>query len=96
MTELEIVRKVEVPMAVTEHLHRHPHGDDRDRRDGDDRAAGRSARRSANSSSAKTSTATNGVLAGAILVAILALVLEFSLAGLQRRLTSKGLKLRPA
>ncbi len=38
----------------------------------------------------------NGVLAGAILVAILALVLEFSLAALQRRMTSKGLKLRPA
>ncbi len=32
----------------------------------------------------------NGVLAGAILVALLALVLEFSLAGLQRVLTSKG------
>lgn len=38
----------------------------------------------------------NGVLAGAILVALLALVLEFSLAGLQRLLTSKGLKLRTA
>lgn len=38
----------------------------------------------------------DGVLAGAILVALLALVLEFSLAGLQRVLTSKGLKLRPA
>jgi osmoprotectant transport system permease protein len=38
----------------------------------------------------------NGVLAGAILVALLALALEFSLAGLQRRLTSKGLKLRTA
>jgi osmoprotectant transport system permease protein len=37
---------------------------------------------------------TNGVLAGAIMVALLALVLEFSLAGLQRLLTSKGLKLR--
>lgn len=36
----------------------------------------------------------DGVLAGAILVAFLALVLEFSLAGLQRLLTSKGLKLR--
>jgi osmoprotectant transport system permease protein len=36
----------------------------------------------------------NGVLAGAILVALLALALEFSLAGLQRLLTSKGLKLR--
>jgi osmoprotectant transport system permease protein len=35
----------------------------------------------------------NGVLAGAIVVALLALVLEFSLAGLQRLLTSKGLKL---
>ena len=38
----------------------------------------------------------DGVLAGAILVALLALVLEFSLAGLQRRLTSKGLKLKAA
>lgn len=36
----------------------------------------------------------NGVLAGAIVVALLALTLEFSLAGLQRLLTSKGLKLR--
>jgi len=35
----------------------------------------------------------DGVLAGAILVALLALVLEFSLAGLQRLLTSDGLKL---
>jgi len=38
----------------------------------------------------------NGVLAGAILVALLALALEFSLAGLQRLLTSKGLKLSAA
>ncbi len=38
----------------------------------------------------------NGVLAGAILVALLALLLEFLLAGLQRLLTSKGLKLSPA
>ncbi len=36
----------------------------------------------------------DGVLAGAIMVALLALVLEFSLAGLQRLLTSKGLRLR--
>lgn len=38
----------------------------------------------------------NGVLAGAILVALLALTLEFALASLQRLLTSKGLKLSPA
>lgn len=38
----------------------------------------------------------NGVLAGAILVALLALTLEFSLAGLQRALTSKGLKMSTA
>ncbi len=37
---------------------------------------------------------TNGVVAGAILVAILALIFEFALAGLQRRLTSKGLRLQ--
>jgi osmoprotectant transport system permease protein len=38
----------------------------------------------------------DGVLAGAILVALLALALEFGLATLERRLTSKGLKLSPA
>ena len=37
---------------------------------------------------------TNGVLAGAIVVAILALIFEFGLAGLQKRLTSKGLRLQ--
>jgi ABC-type proline/glycine betaine transport system permease subunit len=36
------------------------------------------------------------VIAGAILVALLALVLELALAGVQRLLTSPGLKLRPA
>lgn len=36
----------------------------------------------------------NGVLAGAIVVAVLALAIEFSLAGLQRLLTSKGLRLQ--
>ncbi|HEX3324006.1 MAG TPA: ABC transporter permease [Solirubrobacterales bacterium] len=35
----------------------------------------------------------NGVLAGAIVIALLALVLEFSLAGVQRLLTSRGLTL---
>jgi len=38
----------------------------------------------------------NGVLAGAMVVAILALTLEFSLAGLQRLLTSRGLRLKTA
>ena len=38
----------------------------------------------------------NGRLAGAMLVALLALALEFGLAALQRRLTSKGLQLSPA
>jgi osmoprotectant transport system permease protein len=36
----------------------------------------------------------DGVLAGAIVVAILALIFEFALAGAQRRLTSKGLRLQ--
>jgi osmoprotectant transport system permease protein len=38
----------------------------------------------------------DGVLAGAICTAILALIFEFGLAGLQRRLTPKGLKLQQA
>lgn len=37
---------------------------------------------------------TDGVLAGAIVVSVLALLFEFGLAALQRRLTSKGLKLK--
>jgi osmoprotectant transport system permease protein len=37
----------------------------------------------------------NGVVAGAIVVALMALALELLLALLQRRLTSQGLKLRP-
>ncbi len=36
----------------------------------------------------------NGVLAGAICTAAIALIFEFALAGLQRRLTSKGVKLQ--
>jgi osmoprotectant transport system permease protein len=36
----------------------------------------------------------NGVLAGAMVVAIIALFFEFALAGVQRRLTSKGLRLQ--
>ena len=38
----------------------------------------------------------DGVLAGAIVVALMALALEFSLAGLQRLLTSRGLRLSSA
>lgn len=38
----------------------------------------------------------NGLLAGGILVALLALALEFALAGIQRLLTSKGLRLSAA
>jgi osmoprotectant transport system permease protein len=38
----------------------------------------------------------NGVLAGAICTAILALFFEFALAGLQRQLTSKGLRMEQA
>jgi len=38
----------------------------------------------------------DGVLAGAIVVAVLALIFEFGLALVQRRLTSKGLKLQQA
>jgi ABC-type proline/glycine betaine transport system permease subunit len=38
----------------------------------------------------------NGVLAGAIVVAVIALAFEFALAGLQRQLTSKGLRLQEA
>jgi osmoprotectant transport system permease protein len=36
----------------------------------------------------------DGVLAGAIVVATLALIFEFALAGLQRLLTSRGLRLQ--
>jgi osmoprotectant transport system permease protein len=95
MTELEIVRKVEAPMAVTSIF------------TGIRTSTIGIVATATIAPLAGVATlgefilgenvyGTNGVLAGAILVAILALVLEFSLAALQRRMTSKGLKLRPA
>jgi osmoprotectant transport system permease protein len=95
MTELEIVRKVEAPMAVTSIF------------TGIRTSTIGIVATATIAPLAGVATlgefilgenvyGSNGVLAGAILVAILALVLEFSLAALQRRMTSKGLKLRPA
>lgn len=93
MTELEIIRKVEAPMAVTSIF------------TGIRTAAIGIVATATIAPLAGVATlgefilgenvyGTNGVLAGAIMVALLALVLEFSLAGVQRLLTSKGLKLR--
>jgi osmoprotectant transport system permease protein len=95
MTELEIVRKVEAPMAVTSIF------------TGIRTSTIGVVATATIAPLAGVATlgefilgenvyGSNGVLAGAIMVAVLALVLEFSLAGLQRVLTSKGLKLRPA
>ena len=94
MTELEILRKVELPLAIPTLM-----------------AGVRwrtiaivatatiaplaGVLPSATSSSTKTSTARTASLAGAIVVALMALTLELLLALLQRRLTSKGLKLEP-
>jgi osmoprotectant transport system permease protein len=93
MTELEIIRKVEAPMAVVSIF------------TGIRTATINIVATATIAPLAGVATlgefilgenvyGTNGVLAGAIMVALLALVLEFSLAGLQRLLTSKGLKLR--
>jgi osmoprotectant transport system permease protein len=95
MTELEIVRKVEAPMAVTSIF------------TGIRTSAIGIVATATIAPLAGVATlgefilgenvyGSNGVLAGAILVAVLALAIEFSLAALQRRMTSKGLKLRPA
>ncbi len=95
MTELEIVRKVEAPMAVTSIF------------TGIRTSTIGIVATATIAPLAGVATlgefilgenvyGSNGVLAGAIMVAVLALALEFSLAGLQRVLTSKGLKLSPA
>jgi osmoprotectant transport system permease protein len=95
MTELEMIRKVEAPMAVTSIF------------TGIRTAAIGIVATATIAPLAGVATlgefilgenvyGSNGVLAGAIVVAVLALALEFSLAGLQRLLTSKGLKLQPA
>jgi osmoprotectant transport system permease protein len=95
MTELEIIRKVEAPMAVTSIF------------TGIRTSTIGIVATATIAPLAGVATlgefilgenvyGSDGVLAGAILVAVLALVLEFSLAALQRRMTSKGLKLRPA
>ena len=95
MTELEILRKVEVPLAIPTHLHRHPRGHDRDRRDGDDRPAG-GVRPSATSSSTKTSTATTASWRARSWSPCWPWRSSSRSPPLQRRLTSKGLKLSPA
>jgi osmoprotectant transport system permease protein len=93
MTEFEIVRKVELPMAVSSIM---------------TGVRGSTVNIVATATIAplvgvltlgdfilgENVYGTNGVLAGAIVVAILALIFEFALAGLQRRLTSKGLRLQ--
>jgi osmoprotectant transport system permease protein len=95
MTELEIIRKVEAPMAVTSIF------------TGIRTAAIGIIATATIAPLAGVATlgefilgenvyGSNGVLAGAIMVALLALALEFSLAGVQRLMTSKGLKLRAA
>jgi osmoprotectant transport system permease protein len=93
MTELEIIRKVELPMAVPTVM-------------GGIRGATIAIVATATIAPlAGVETlgdfiinenvyGENGVLAGAMLVALLALFLEFGLALLQRRLTSDGLKLQ--
>ena len=93
MTELETIRKVEAPMAVTSIF------------TGIRTAAIGIVATATIAPLAGVATlgefilgenvyGANGVLAGAILVAVLALALEFSLAGVQRLLTSRGLKLQ--
>lgn len=93
MSELEIIRKVEAPMAVTSIF------------TGIRTAAIGIVATATIAPLAGVATlgefilgenvyGSNGVLAGAIVVALLALAIEFSLAGLQRLLTSKGLKLQ--
>ena len=57
MTELEILCKVEIPLAIPTLMAGVRAGDDRDHRDGYDRAPAREWPRSANTSSTKTSTA---------------------------------------
>jgi osmoprotectant transport system permease protein len=93
MSELEIARKVELPMAVTSVF------------TGIRTAAIGIVATATIAPLAGVATlgefilgenvyGSNGVLAGAIVVAVLALAIEFSLAGLQRLLTSKGLRLQ--
>jgi osmoprotectant transport system permease protein len=93
MTEFEIMRKVEVPMAVSSIM---------------TGIRGASVNIVATATIAplvgvvtlwdfilgENVYGVNGVVAGAIVTAILALLFEFALAGLQRRLTSKGLRLQ--
>ncbi|MFT3863589.1 MAG: ABC transporter permease [Solirubrobacterales bacterium] len=93
MTELEILRKVELPMAVPSIM-------------GGIRTSSINIIATAtiaplagvltlgNFILNENVYGANGVLAGAIVVAVVALIFEFALAGVQRRLTSKGLRLQ--
>ena len=64
MTELEILTRVEMPLAIPTLMAGVRRRDDRDRGDGDDRAAGRGRSPSATTSSTKTSTARTGCWPG--------------------------------
>jgi osmoprotectant transport system permease protein len=93
MTEFEILRKVEVPMAVPSIM-------------GGIRTSSINIIATAtiaplagvltlgNFIINENVYGSNGALAGAIVVAVVALIFEFALAGLQRQLTSKGLRLQ--
>ena len=96
MTEFEIIRKVELPLAIPTVMGGDPRGDDRDRRHRHHRAAGRGRNARRLRHQRKRLRRRTALLAGAILVAALALALEGLLALLQRRLTSDGLKLQTA
>ena len=89
MTEFEILRKVEIPLAIPTILPASAAPRSRSSRR-------RRSRRWPGSLTLgdfiinENVYGENGVLAGAIVVALLALTLEFALAGLQRLLTSQG------
>ena len=95
MSELEVLLRVELPLAVPTIMAGVRGADDRDRRTATI-APLAGVETLGDYILNENVYGENGVLAGAIVVALLALALEFSLAVLQRRLTSKGLKLSPA
>ena len=75
MSEFEILRKVEMPLAIPTIMRRHPRRRDRDRRHGDDRAAG-GVVTLGDFILDENVYGDNGVLAGAMVVALLALDLR--------------------
>jgi len=96
MSALQVIRRIELPLAVPTIMAGGANGRGEHHRDGGAWHLSPASALSVDLILGGMCTADEGVVAGAILIAFLTLTLELSLAGLQWLLTPKGMKLARA